>query len=51
MQKYVITEEQRNALFIALGEMPAKVSFNSILTLRTLPKFEEEKKGVEDVTS
>lgn len=47
MNRYILTEEQMNAFIKVLGEIPAKISFNLILTLKNLPKLDNEK-GVDD---
>ena len=42
-KKYIITSEQIKELCFALGEMPAKFSFNSLQMLDTLPELGKEK--------
>lgn len=38
-KKFIITANQIQELCMALGEMPAKFSFNSLQMLDTLPEF------------
>jgi len=49
MKKYIINQDQVDLLLKMLCEIPAKFSFNAILTLKSLPKSEEE--GGRDVPS
>lgn len=45
--KYVITQEQKNFLMTAFGEVKASISFQPLLLLNQLEALPEEDKNIE----